>query len=159
MKDYLDPKQNPFIQTGDDDGNPRPAYEEVPLSESIEQPIDLPGPDGKWPWETKAEPAEENPEVEPEPQRGGAGYEAKALEGINDGSLRKLMGADENLYIYDNAFYDPDTPSEKKFFMKPVIELVKRGPEVAVNRLDGGTNILTAYEAGLIRAAMKRKAG
>jgi hypothetical protein len=80
MKDYLDPKQNPFIQTGDEDGNPRSADEEIPLSESVEEPVPLPGSDGKWPWEK---------------------HEVKPAASNSSLSLERFMEGREKYAIYD----------------------------------------------------------
>jgi len=49
-KDYLDPKQNPFIKIQQDD-IPWPKDDGETLSEVLEPPIDLPDKNGKWPGE------------------------------------------------------------------------------------------------------------
>jgi len=49
-KDYLDPKQNPFIKIRSED-IPWPVDDGEALSVDVEKPIDLPDKNGKWPGE------------------------------------------------------------------------------------------------------------
>jgi hypothetical protein len=50
MKNYLNPQDNPFIRTGNENG-PRLPDDEVPPSENIEVPINLPDSKGRFPSE------------------------------------------------------------------------------------------------------------
>jgi hypothetical protein len=65
MKDYLDPKQNPFINLGDEEtGNPRLPDEDGPGFNAEDFRIPLPDKDGLFPGEAKTEAAESSPALD-----------------------------------------------------------------------------------------------
>jgi len=142
-KDYLDPKQNPFLPQGTNEDNPG-----VPMSDEERAKVDL-NPEGLapfWPEDQKAFGL--TPPAPPDPF-------TKA--GLDEEKIKSFVEKSGGIaYIYEKTFYDPETSAEVKFQMAPKFVLEKHGDAISVKRGDQDI-VLVQDEIDALHAAIDKE--